>query len=443
MNIDYEIGQKIKVPVMGGFEESEITGITISVKAEDGKIVKNSYDSTISYKNVWGGREDVTEIYANFEKEEYANKIEKEIIIDIKALYLEQYITLHRYMGGSKLKVDRVQRYKLIIDKNGIKTGYIDNDVEFEIFTSIDDFKEKISSNDLIPEGEKFVAKKTYANGGWVLVDADTERKLGEYETESEARKMMYEYEGNSEIVEKSEWDKLPPNPNRHSPAYNFADGGDTEEVYIEFLNKEKGFKKDTKYFNSYEEAVEWAKENFDKFNPDMIKYKYADGGAIYPDLSLQKPDVVNDSIKVPEFEIKSTIKQDLYLSKNKVVSSKDAVDILKEIWKSDTINAYEQAYILYLNKQNKVIGYYHHSMGGIDGTVMDIQMISGMAIKSLAKGVIISHNHPSGITRPSDADSKVTKQLKDALSVFNILLVDSIILTDKDYFSFADEGLL
>lgn len=60
-----------------------------------------------------------------------------------------------------------------------------------------------------------------------------------------------------------------------------FADGGDTEEVYIEFLNKEKGFKKDTKYFNSYEEAVEWAKQNFEKFNPDMIKYKYANGGEI------------------------------------------------------------------------------------------------------------------------------------------------------------------
>ena len=145
VKLDYEIGQKIKVPVMGGFKESEITGITIGINAEDGKIVKDNHNSTISYKNVWGGNKDVTEIYANFEKEEYANKIENEIIIDIKALYLEQYITLHRYMGGAKLKVDRVQGYKLIIDKNGIKTGYIADDVRFEIFTSINDFKEKIS----------------------------------------------------------------------------------------------------------------------------------------------------------------------------------------------------------------------------------------------------------------------------------------------------------
>jgi hypothetical protein len=47
-------------------------------------------------------------------------------------------------------------------------------------------------------------------------------------------------------------------------------------------LNKEKGYKKDTKYFNSYEEAVKWARENFERFDPDMIKHTYADGGDVY-----------------------------------------------------------------------------------------------------------------------------------------------------------------
>jgi GNAT superfamily N-acetyltransferase len=713
-----------------------------------------------------------------------------------------------------------------------------------------------------------------YANGGWVLVDADTEKKLGEYKTESEARKMMYEYEGNSEILEKSKWDKLPPNPNRHSPAYNFADGGDTEQVYIEFLNKEKGFKKDTKYFNSYEEAVEWGKENFDKFNPDMIKYKYADGGdtnndlqillpkekmikllkenkfksfdsskieyieydtntynpfitnfrltincfpciiiidqisdnayevkiakddgniagiykdsweyifeipklnyeefekglkkvikdkiivlynyvdfvktfyfvgtieeaekfakkngfkneyyknehydsvkkkytytldkkrgirsfyreinnpslsrfeptktylwigtdtkreiersrldnfnrsvsggikklekyvdggdiphedkmfqlplemvvyvpstqdvdkvisvdkmdkrvdevkeylaskfggytssdklggyvdstgnlvnedvvqvtsfstqeaydenkeelinqlakwgkqwgqeaigfefegdlmyvpqelenetkvdeyrrggfmyevqkkgspsndmretmftaknltelkkqiiekygtsegfivsrrteqgyyapvkfknggAIYPDLSLQKADVVNDSVVLDEFQIKKTKNtfQINGLENLKITKSDDAVKILRELFEKDTISAYEQSIILYLNKNNKVIGYYNHSSGGIDGTVMDVEMISGLALKSLAKGVIVSHNHPSENTKPSDADIRITKQLNNALKLFNIDLVDSIILTENSHLSFQEQGLI
>ena len=57
--------------------------------------------------------------------------------------------------------------------------------------------------------------------------------------------------------------------------------GGVGNEVYIEFLNKEKGFEKDVKHFNSYNEAVEWAKKNFDKFSPDMIKRKMLKGGDI------------------------------------------------------------------------------------------------------------------------------------------------------------------
>ncbi len=168
VKLDFKIGQKIKVPVMGGFEESEITGITIRINAEDGKIIKGSHHSTISYSNVWGGREDTTQIYADFEEEGYANKIENEITIDVKALYLENYITLHRYMEGSKLRVSNVRGYKLIIDKYGIKTGYIDDDVEFEIFTSISDFKQKISSNDLAKGGDLMYVPQKFNGGGGV-----------------------------------------------------------------------------------------------------------------------------------------------------------------------------------------------------------------------------------------------------------------------------------
>jgi len=53
------------------------------------------------------------------------------------------------------------------------------------------------------------------------------------------------------------------------------------EEVYIEYLNKDKGFRKDRKDFKNEKEAREWAQENFERFDPDMIKYKFAKGGAI------------------------------------------------------------------------------------------------------------------------------------------------------------------
>lgn len=172
---------------------------------------------------------------------------------------------------------------------------------------------------------------------------------------------------------------------------------------------------------------------------------KFEKGGAIYPDLSLQKADVVNDSIELNEFTIKK-MKNTFNINgmeNTKISRSVDAVNILRKLFSEDTMSAYEQAFVLYLNKNNKVIGYYHHSSGGVDGTIMDVQMISGMALKSLAKGVIIAHNHPSENTMPSDADKKISKKLKEALELFNIALLDSLILTENSYLSLADEGLI
>jgi DNA repair protein RadC len=199
------------------------------------------------------------------------------------------------------------------------------------------------------------------------------------------------------------------------------------------------------KYNNLWEQKVVPLQKELDFLANLWGNAKYSVGGAIYPDLSLQKADVVNDSVVLDEFQIKK-MKNTFSIEgreNTKITSSKDSVDILRLLIDKDTINAYEQAYILYLNKNNKVIGYYHHSSGGIDGTIMDVQMISGMALKSLAKGVIIAHNHPSENTLPSDADKRITTQLQNALKLFNIVLLDSIILTNDGYSSFADNGLM
>ena len=189
--------------------------------------------------------------------------------------------------------------------------------------------------------------------------------------------------------------------------------------------------------------------DRYEPYPDDWQEYfdinNYAEGGAVYPDLSMQKAQVVNDSFRIPEFELKQAkdVLEINGLTNKKITSSNDSVDIFRSMWGKDTINAYEQAYVIFLNKGMKPIGYYHHSSGGIDGTIMDIQMISGMAVKSLAKGVIIAHNHPSGNTKPSDADERITTQMKQALKLFNIQLLDSIILTENSSLSFADEGYL
>jgi len=173
------------------------------------------------------------------------------------------------------------------------------------------------------------------------------------------------------------------------------------------------------------------------------VKQKFDVGGPVksYPDLSLIKPDVVNDTNMVPEFELKQPNKiTQLDTLRRKIVgNSRNAMEIFREIWEKDTIGGFEQAYILFFNNNNEIIGYYHHSSGGIAGTIMDVEMISAMAVKSLSRGVIIAHNHPSGNKRPSDADLRISKQLKDALALFNIPLMDSLIITTNDYYSLVD----
>jgi hypothetical protein len=178
----------------------------------------------------------------------------------------------------------------------------------------------------------------------------------------------------------------------------------------------------------------------------NALKYygdKMAKGGPVksYPDLSLMKPDVVNDTNMVPEFELKQPNKiTQLDTLRRKIVgNSRNAMEICREIWEKDTIGGFEQAYVLFFNNNNEIIGYYHHSSGGIAGTIMDVEMISAMAVKSLSRGVIIAHNHPSGNKRPSEADLRISKQLKDALALFNIPLMDSLIITINDYYSLKD----
>jgi hypothetical protein len=180
----------------------------------------------------------------------------------------------------------------------------------------------------------------------------------------------------------------------------------------------------------------------------NALKYygdKMAKGGPVksYPDLSLMKPDVVNDTNMVPEFELKQPNKiTQLDTLRRKIVgNSRNAMEIFREIWEKDTIGGFEQAYILFFNNNNEIIGYYHHSSGGIAGTIMDVEMISAMAVKSLSRGVIIAHNHPSGNKRPSEADLRISKQLKDALALFNIPLMDSLIITTNDYYSLKDNA--
>lgn len=148
---------------------------------------------------------------------------------------------------------------------------------------------------------------------------------------------------------------------------------------------------------------------------------------------------------QIPEIEVKfkpSSQKQGLKVSV-KLTSSQAAYETLKTMYDSDTLEYYESSIVVFLNQANKAIGWVKLSQGGITGTVMDVRMIFGIALKCAATGLIISHNHPSGNLTPSNTDIRLTEQIKKAGEFLQITLLDHIIVTQDGYYSFADNGTL
>jgi len=103
----------------------------------------------------------------------------------------------------------------------------------------------------------------------------------------------------------------------------------------------------------------------------------------------------------------------------------------------------HEEFWILLLNRSNRIISRERVSAGGVTGTVVDARIVFKRALDMLACSIILCHNHPSGSIRPSQADIDLTKKMKAAGKTLDILVVDHLIISNKNYYSFADEGLL
>ncbi len=127
-------------------------------------------------------------------------------------------------------------------------------------------------------------------------------------------------------------------------------------------------------------------------------------------------------------------------LKKEKIVSSKDAFDILHPIIGDHT---FEEFWVLFLSQSNQGLSKEKISQGGITGTVVDSRLIFKHALELNCVSLIISHNHPSGNPQPSNADLEITQEIKEGGKLLNINLIDHLIITQTSYFSFADEGIL
>ncbi|MCE3278955.1 MAG: repair protein [Bacteroidetes bacterium] len=125
-----------------------------------------------------------------------------------------------------------------------------------------------------------------------------------------------------------------------------------------------------------------------------------------------------------------------------KVLTSKDAETQFRSVW-SNKMEYIEEMYLMILNRANKVLGYSKISHGGMSGTVVDTKVVFQTALKAHASSIMLAHNHPSGNLKPSEADLRITKIIKEAGRIMEIPLLDHIILTQEGYYSFADEGIL
>jgi DNA repair protein RadC len=142
----------------------------------------------------------------------------------------------------------------------------------------------------------------------------------------------------------------------------------------------------------------------------------------------------------VAALEIGRRRKSEKILDKVKVTSSQAAYEYIRPVLED---LPHEEFWIILLSRANKIIGKQLIGRGGISETTADIKLIFKKAIESLASAIILSHNHPSGNLKPSQSDLNLTKRIKEAGNLFDIKILDHIIVGDNKYLSFNDENIL
>ena len=140
------------------------------------------------------------------------------------------------------------------------------------------------------------------------------------------------------------------------------------------------------------------------------------------------------------QLSYKSKVKASL---RPKVSNSKAVYEILLSNWDASKIEFVEQFKVLLLNRNNRVIGIFEVSTGGISGTVADPKLIFVAALKANASSIILAHNHPSGNANPSEQGMRLTRKVKEAGRMLELPVLDHVIITSEAYYSFADEGVL
>ena len=131
-------------------------------------------------------------------------------------------------------------------------------------------------------------------------------------------------------------------------------------------------------------------------------------------------------------------------IERPKITKAYDAYVLFFRNWNKGKISYLEEFKVMLLNRDNRVLGIVDVSLGGATGTVVDPKIIFAIALKGNASAIILCHNHPSGNLKTSEADRRITEQLKSGGKLLEIEVHDHLIINSDDgYLSFADEGLM
>ena len=98
---------------------------------------------------------------------------------------------------------------------------------------------------------------------------------------------------------------------------------------------------------------------------------------------------------------------------------------------------------VMFLTSQHRLIRYEKLFRGTIDSSHVHIRVVARRALELNAAALILAHNHPSGIAEPSNADQRITARVKDALNIFDVRVLDHVIVSTNETCSFARRGLL
>jgi DNA repair protein RadC len=172
-----------------------------------------------------------------------------------------------------------------------------------------------------------------------------------------------------------------------------------------------------------------------------LVKYRFNELA------KMSRDELVNNSLTDAEsarvialFEIN---RRKLQHSAEDVVKIKMSRDVFSLMYPTMVDKQVEEFWVVFLSRNNSVIGKERISLGGTAGTVTDLKVILKKAVEKLASGIICVHNHPSGNIYPSDADKKITKRIAEAASLLDVTLLDHVIIAGDKYFSFGDDGLI